>query len=280
MLIAQISDTHMLPPGEIAYGLADTEAALVAAVEAVNAARPDLVIHTGDVAHHGAPEAYALTREIMDGLVAPWCAIPGNHDDRANFRAAFRETSWLPARAAAEGFLHYTLDAGALRIVALDTVIPGAPEGELCDARLEWLREALGEAPGQPTVVAMHHPPFTAGLPGFSEKALGGAARLAAILGDNPQVVRVIAGHIHRSIVGMCGPAPVVVGPSASYPFAFDRTADAPLSISFEAPGVAMHLWTEAHGLLSHTVALGERPPAKPLLKDGQRLLPTSTRRV
>ena len=95
MLIAQISDTHMLPPGDIAYGLADTEAALRDAVAAVNAAQPDIAIHTGDFAHHGAPEAYALARDILKDLKAPLYAIPGNHDNRANMRQAFADCAWM-----------------------------------------------------------------------------------------------------------------------------------------------------------------------------------------
>ena len=207
MLIAQISDTHMLPPGEIAYGVADTEAALRRAVRAVNEAKPDVVIHTGDFAHHGAPEAYALALDILKDLEAPLYAIPGNHDDRANMRAAFRDFDWMPEKDTPEAFIHYVFDAGPLSVIALDSVIPGEGGGTLCEARLAWLGDALEAARGRPTIVALHHPPFPSGLDGFSKFGLANADRLAATIKAAPHVVRVICGHNHRTITGVCGSA-------------------------------------------------------------------------
>lgn len=280
MLIAQISDTHMLPPDEIAYGLVDTAAALERAVEAINAAKPDLVIHTGDFAHHGAPEAYALAQDILTALEAPLYAIPGNHDDRTNMRAAFRSRDWMPTDGPDDAFIHYAFDAGPVRVIALDTTIPGEVDGELCKDRLAWLAAALDEAGDRPTLIALHHPPFTSGLPGFSGQALGGAEDLAALVRARPNVVRLIGGHIHRNIVGTCGGAPCVVGPSASYPFAFDTAPDAALSVSFEPPGVAMHLQQPDGSMLSHTVPIGDwRAPAA-MRRGGKRLLPGSTKRT
>lgn len=277
MLIAQISDTHMLPPGEIAFGLVDTEASLARAVAKINESTPDLVIHTGDFAHHGAPEAYKLALDALADLNAPLFAIPGNHDDRANMRAAFAAFDWMPAGDASDDFIHYRIEAGPLAIVALDSVVPGQAGGALCKDRLAWLDGQLGEIGARPTIVALHHPPFPAGVDGFSADGLDGAEGLADILGRHGNVIRVIAGHIHRSITGLCGPAPVVVGPSASYPFAFDRTKDAPLAVAFEPPGVAMHLWRKDFGLLSHVLPLGDFRAAEPLLRDGKLLLPAST---
>lgn len=277
MLIAQISDTHMLPPGQIAYGIFDTAEMLASAVVALNAAKPDVVIHTGDFAHHGAPEAYALAREILAGLEAPYYAIPGNHDMRANMRTAFKDAAWMPTPDQPDAFIHFVVDEGPVRILALDSMIPGATEGELCAERLAWLEARLDEERDRPTVVALHHPPFPPGLDGFSKSGLGNVDRLAALLGKHSNVVRIIAGHNHRNITGMCGPVPTVVAPSASYPFAFDTSAGAPLAISFEAPGLAFHIWREEIGLMSHSVALTDRPPAKPLLKDGMKLLPDAT---
>ncbi len=270
MLIAQISDTHLLPRGEIAFDLVDTAATLAAAVQAVNAAKPDIVFHTGDLAHHGLPAAYALAREILSGLKAPLYAIPGNHDDRANMRAAFQDAAWMPAKTEPGAFIHYTIDAGPLTIIALDSTIPGEVGGELCDERLDWLAAALVRAGSRPTLLALHHPPLTSGLEGFSKTGLGNSDRLALLLAEHPQIVRVLAGHIHRSFVGMCGPVPVVVGPSASYPFAFDTADGAPLSISFEHPGLAMHLWRPDQGLVSHVISIGGFPSPRPLPRSGR----------
>lgn len=264
MLIAQISDSHMLPPGEIAYGRADTEAALQAAVKAVNSANPDVVIHTGDFAHHGAPEAYTLALDILSDLDAPLYAIPGNHDDRANMRAAFKDFDWLPPGEPTD-FIHYAFDAGPVRIIACDSVIPGDVNGQLCAARLAWLEAALDEAGEQPVIIALHHPPFPSGLPGFSKEGLGGASELAALMMGRNNVLRIIAGHNHRTITGTCGPVPACVAPSVSYPFAFETKEGAPLAIANEPPGCAMHLWREGIGLLTHTLPIGDFAPPTPL---------------
>lgn len=278
MLLAQITDTHMLPPGQLAYGEVDTAIALRAAVKALNASKPDLVLHTGDFAHHGAPEAYALALDILADLDAPFYAIPGNHDDRANMRAAFADTAWMPEKSTPDAFIHYEIDAGPVRILALDSMIPGQGGGELCAARLDWLKARLDEDSARPTIVALHHPPFPSGLDGFSKIGLGNSDLLATLLADYPNVQRVIAGHNHRSITGMCGPVPAVVAPSASYPFAFDTRVGAPLAISFEAPGLAFHLWREDLGMLSHSMAIADIPAPKPLLKNGKLLMPEATK--
>lgn len=265
MLIAQISDSHMLPPGEIAYGRADTESALRAAVKAVNNANPDVVIHTGDFAHHGAPEAYALALDILGDLNAPLYAIPGNHDDRANMRAAFVRYDWMPAGKGPTDFIHYTFDAGPIRVIACDSLVPGNVDGELCDLRLAWLEKQLDEAGTRPVIIALHHPPFPSGLPGFSKAGLGGADRLAAMLSGRKNVLRIIAGHNHRTITGICGGVPACVAPSVSYPFAFETKEGTPLAVANEPPGCAMHLWREDTGLLTHTLPIGDFAPPTPL---------------
>ena len=61
MILVQITDTHIEEPGDLAYGRFDTAANLRNAVAAINRMDPgpDMVLHTGDMAHHGSPERYA-----------------------------------------------------------------------------------------------------------------------------------------------------------------------------------------------------------------------------
>ena len=60
MIIVQITDTHIEEPGNLAYERFDTAANLRAAVEAINRMKPSpaMVLHTGDMAHHGFLERY------------------------------------------------------------------------------------------------------------------------------------------------------------------------------------------------------------------------------
>lgn len=196
MLIAQITDSHIEAAGVLTYGTFDAAASLAKVVEAINGCdpQPDLVIHTGDLVHHGAPEQYGPARSILDGLKAPYVVLPGNHDAREGFAAAFADTAWLPRGGE---FLHFAVDDFPVRIVCLDTVIPGVPYGMLCSERLAWLDAQLAAEPAKPTIVACHHPPMDVGLTFSSMVGLSeGGPGMAAILSRNPQVQRVICGHV------------------------------------------------------------------------------------
>ena len=56
------------------------------------------------------------------------------------------------------------VDAGALRLLALDTHVPGKPYGLICEERRGWLARELAAAMDRPVMVFMHHPPFATGM--------------------------------------------------------------------------------------------------------------------
>src|SRR5215472_14980502 len=175
MLIAQLSDTHILAAGKLyrtrgGFGPIDTGAFLARAVATLNALDPlpDLTVVTGDLTDHGSAEEYAHLRTLLAPLRMPVFLIPGNHDARDPLREAFGATGYLPA----DGFLQYTIEEYPLRLIALDTLVPGVHSGRLCAERLRWLDEALGAAPERPTLVLMHHPPFQTGIEHMDEYGL------------------------------------------------------------------------------------------------------------
>ena len=107
--IIQISDPHIVPSGQLAYGQVDTAAALASCVKTVNRLLPeigpvDLAIVTGDITDFGTKEEYQRFREIMEPLKLPYRAIPGNHDNVVNMRACFSDQSWMPS----EGPINWT----------------------------------------------------------------------------------------------------------------------------------------------------------------------------
>ena len=91
MLIAQISDTHIMPKGELLYGRLDSSMNLGLAVRQLFQldTMPDCLLLTGDLTDRGQPAAYDHLREILKPLPMPIYAIPGNHDRRESMRAAF-----------------------------------------------------------------------------------------------------------------------------------------------------------------------------------------------
>jgi len=276
MIIAQISDSHIEAPGVLTYGTFDAAASLARVVEAVNACdpQPDLVIHTGDLVHHGEAAQYPPVRAILGRLRAPLVAIPGNHDRREGFAAAFAGEPWLPADGP---YLHYTVENGPLRLVCLDTVVPGQPDGALCPDRLAWLEAQLSAEPRRPTIVACHHPPIATGLTGSTKTGLDeGGPELAALLSRHAQVQRLICGHAHRPIAGTFGGRPVWVAPATCYQFEAGFSSANTLALTREPPGFSLHLWLDdpAQGpsLASHYIPIGDFGDPIVLLKDGKRV--------
>lgn len=278
MILVQISDTHLDQPGHYAYGRYDTAASLRRAIAMINALtpQPDLVLHTGDVTMHATAELYGLFRRMMSALQAPWYVIPGNHDDRDLLRAACADRDWMPQDGA---FLHYVVDAVPVRIICCDSVMAGEIEGELCPERLAWLAARLDESPTQPTIIAIHHPPFASGMTGSSSKGLvqGGPA-LAALLRRHSQVVRLIAGHVHRPITTLFAGTIAATAPTTCYSFGLDMGPERVLRMTGEPPAFAVHVWLddagpEGPGLVSHLVPIGDWPAPIVLKKDGKRLL-------
>ena len=91
MLIAQLTDFHLRPPGRAANRVVETNMLAARAVRTLAALRPapDAILLTGDLADRGEPEAYALLARLLERAgVGPVFAIPGNHDDRAALHAA------------------------------------------------------------------------------------------------------------------------------------------------------------------------------------------------
>ena len=162
-LIAQITDLHIRPSGKKAYGVVDTEAMLRAAVASILAQpmKPDAVIASGDLTDCGLVEEYELLRDCLKPLPMPVYLIPGNHDRRENMRLVFGGEGYLPMNGE---YLHYTVEDLPLRLIGLDTVVPGKGHGEMDAPRLAWLKARLDEQPDRPTFVFMHHPPFPTGL--------------------------------------------------------------------------------------------------------------------
>ncbi len=239
MLIAQVTDTHIMPEGRLAYGKIDSAAALDRCVAHVNILdpRPDLVLLTGDLADLGRAEEYGLLSELLAPLAMPFFLIPGNHDDRGNLRAAFPRHGYL--RQDAE-FLHYTLDDWPLRLIGLDSVVPGEPGGHLCERRLAWLEARLSEGPERPTLLFVHHPPFLTGIKNMDAMNLANGNALGKLLERHPQVIRLIAGHVHRPIETTWSGIGASIAPSPSHAVALDLGPEGPSAFVLEP--AACHL--------------------------------------
>ena len=195
MLIAQLSDTHILAPAPDEPAAELRAECLRRAVADINTRQPDAVIFTGDTTQHGAQEEYAWLRELLAPLEAPLYLVPGNRDDNAALRAAFENLDYLPATG---DFLHYVIDDYAIRLVALDSTAAGERKGRFCAERQAWLDATLSARPDVPTLLFIHHPPFDVDahyLGGYRRPAE--ARALERIVERHPQVRGLICGHVH-----------------------------------------------------------------------------------
>lgn len=255
MLIGHLSDPHVRPRGVPYQGVVDSNQALREALEHLlrGDRRPDLMLVTGDLVDEGRPEEYEVARELLDAAGLSYFVIPGNHDDREQFRAAFGDLGYLPE----EGPLHYCVDRYAVRIVALDSCVPGAHHGHIDAQGLQWLSEVLGRDPARPTLVMLHHPPFACGIPYMDEYRYLDPDPLAAVLVRHTNVELVLCGHVHRPMLRRWAGTVVCACPSTATEIDL-RLHPAASPASHAGPrGVMLHLWEPSRGMVTHLSQIG-----------------------
>jgi 3',5'-cyclic-AMP phosphodiesterase len=238
-MLAQLSDPHI----RLGEGERESVAALAAAVAAVNALdpAPDAVLVSGDLADHGDPREYARVRELLAALERPVHVLAGNHDDVAALEAVF-------------GPAEYDVPVGPLRLIAIDSTVRGSDAGRV---PVDRLAQRLEEDAETPTIVAMHHAPLLTGVAPMDALGVPEADRyaLAALLADHPQVVRVVCGHVHRTIVGALGGVPVFACPGSHLQLELDFKPRAELAVTGEPPGFALHILLDGE-LTTHVVPI------------------------
>ena len=213
--LVHLSDTHLVARG-LLYGDVDADARLrqIFAELTASKIRPDALVFTGDLADTGEVEAYERLREMVDAVAAElgtqviWAM--GNHDDRAHFRGILmgEEPSSRP--------VDHVYDIAGLRVITLDTTVPGYHHGELDDSQLDWLAEQIATPAPHGTIVALHHPP----IPCVQDLAvlveLREQDRLARILRGS-DVRAILAGHLHFSTAATFADIPVSVVAATCY---------------------------------------------------------------
>ncbi len=215
-VVAHLSDPHLLAGGRLQYGAIDTDQRLRLALtrlERLDPA-PHALVFTGDLADKGEPEAYARLRELVEpvaeriGAQVVW--VIGNHDERPAYSAGlFGEDS--------DAVQDRVYDVDGLRVVSLDTSVPGWHHGELRETQLTWLAEVLAEPAPHGTVLAMHHPPIPMPMLRVAETIeLLDQEPLAAVV-EGTDVRAIVGGHIHFTSYSTFAGVPVSVASATCY---------------------------------------------------------------
>ncbi len=190
--VIQVSDTHL--SHRRAYSVANVDAIL----DWVDAHRPDLVVHTGDIAaddpDDAAERAFAYRRLQERGL--PLVVLPGNHDV-----GGFSEDLFTTARGAAFeaqwGADTFSVDLAGWRLVGANVYRLGEHRHDA------WLAEAL--ATEQPIALFLHQPlclvhPDQADEGDWSVPMARRRHLLGLMAGRS--IALVASGHLHRYRAG------------------------------------------------------------------------------
>jgi Icc protein len=224
-VLAHISDTHFLGGRRPLYGSIDTDANLTAAMNALEASKIDLdaLVFTGDIADLGEPDAYARVRAIVEpaasrmGAEVLW--VMGNHDDRSAFRAGLLDPDDADADnggAGAPAPIDRVVDLGGLRMITLDTSVPGYHHGELAAEQLDWLRDQLSVPAPRGTILALHHPPVPSPVAYMQVLELQRQHELAEVVRGS-DIRAILGGHLHYSTHSLFAGIPVAVAAATCY---------------------------------------------------------------
>lgn len=224
--IATVSDTHI---GSQGTGFLHTivekpepdEAHPVrcarAALREARAWGADELIVKGDLVDHSRPEWWAQAASVLAELDVSVSVVPGNHEwssrgDGDPVGGLARHGLQLVT-----GVHH--VDRPGIRIVMLDSSIPGEDPGRLSDVLGDVLEVARGTE--LPILVAMHHQPTRWRVPTYLPAGVPGpdAGLFLLELGRaNPRCL-VTSGHTHRHRRRHVGPVIVTeVGSTKDFP--------------------------------------------------------------
>ncbi len=256
-VVAHLSDPHLLAGGAQLFGVVDTETNLRQALTRLGriTPRPQALIFTGDLADRGEPAAYGRLREIVEPVAAGFDAqviwTMGNHDERAPYARALFDSD-------DDGPQDRVYDVAGLRVVALDTSVPGWHHGALEEAQLEWLRGVLAQPAEHGTVLAMHHPPIPVPTEPVAQVIeLLDQPRLAAVV-SGTDVRAIIGGHFHLTSWSTFAGVPVSVAAASCY--TLDPAPDGRLASGVDAHQAFTLLHFYAETVVHTVVPLADGP--------------------
>lgn len=201
--VLHVSDTHMSPdhkPGQDMW---------TAVVRYAEKARPDLIIHTGDVVFED-PDSdvdYEFAAFQMRRLTTPWLMVPGNHDVGDTEPDPYRGLV-TPERLARYrshfGADRWATTIGGWNLIGLNSQLF---DNHLLEEEAEqwaWLDEQIAQAEGQPVGLFMHKPPSINSLSEelYVNKSIGrGSRRRLRELVEAGKVKLIGSGHLHEHVV-------------------------------------------------------------------------------
>lgn len=235
--VIHISDTHLIVGNRPLSGSFDPIENLKAMLERIERIRDaDALVITGDLTDLGEPDAYRdlkrLVKPVVERMGIPVIWVAGNHDERPAMRRDLLDED--PSLKA----IHHSFDLDGLRLIALDSSVPGWHHGEIGADQLAWLAEELATPAPLGTILALHHPPLPSHVPMFDILDLKDQPAFAdAIRGSDVRAI--LAGHLHYSMSGSFAGIPTYVAAASCYTMDVARP---PLEVNGMDAGQSFHL--------------------------------------
>lgn len=250
-LIAQITDLHLRPKGLACYRVSDTNMLADRAVRSLHSLTPqaDAIVVTGDLTDRSDPREYAVARSLLSRFEVPVYLMPGNHDSSEGMRQAMADYPGIDENR--DGKIFYAAMINGVQLIALDSHLPGSPQGNLGNEQLAWLETTLRNS-NAPTMVALHHPPALTGIEHMDRMGLQDAEALAEVLEPHAHVQRILCGHVHRPIIASFAGKVMTLAPSTGHQVVLDLTESGPAMFNFEPAAYFLHHHTDKTGIVTH----------------------------
>ena len=191
LLIAQVTDIHLFANPSQELLKLPTVKSFQVVLERLQSLfpQPDVLLLTGDLSQDETPESYVCLQNLLQPLGIPTYWLPGNHDQPSVMQQVLNRAPISPQK---------SFSAGDWQFILLNSAVPGCVHGQLSKESLDWLELQLQQSREQPTLIALHHPPFPVNSAWLDRISLGNAEELFAVVDRYPQVRLVVFGHIHQ----------------------------------------------------------------------------------
>jgi 3',5'-cyclic AMP phosphodiesterase CpdA len=223
LVFVHMSDTHIsAAEGLRVYG-ADTRQNFREVIRVVREmeARPAFFVISGDLTGSGQRSEYEHLKTLLPELEAfgvPVLLCLGNEDDRLLFRSIILGDA--ETRDELQPYCHSEI-VGGLKVIVLDSKVPGEQWGDLDEGQLIWLDAELERPAELGSIVVMHHPLLPRSAPMVRGQVwantLHCSDRLAPIVRGRAGLLGILSGHYHLMSLGVFEGVLCATAASTSY---------------------------------------------------------------
>ena len=233
--VVQLSDCHLFADEKGKLLGLETQDSLERVLAQMVAEQPDVsvLLVTGDLSQDASQASYQRLGAALAPLGLPVYWVEGNHDKPAPMLEALgADCSHISPCVARHGNWTFVL---------LDSTVPGDVPGDLYQADLDFLDQALRDAGDDHVMVCLHHHPIPIGSAWLDRQVVASADRFFAVLDRFPRVRAVIWGHVHQEYAGERNGVALYAVPSTCVQF---KPGSVDFAVDDAAPG---YRWFDLH---------------------------------